>query len=163
MGKVVAAAMGVEAAPTATGLDKMGKYLSGELRQVGKKDKEPQGRTFAEAAEIWRREYKILTAGERSPAYVKLMFERLDKHVLPYFGKKDVTKIIRATTKDYLIHRVAPHDRQQRKGHFGPPYRRAVEACQVNAQPRNGRCPACDGNCQWRGMASISSKAFVSV
>ncbi len=110
LGKLVAEAAGADTAPSAAGLDKMGKYLSNELRQVGKKEKaeEPEGRTFAEASEIWRREYKILTAGERSDRYVKLMFKRLDKHILPYFGPMAVTKIIRATTKDYLIKRVAP-------------------------------------------------------
>jgi integrase len=110
LGKIVVAKIGQDAGPAAGGLKEIGRYLNDELNDVGRKRNSvrPEAKTFADAAEIWRKQYRLLTNGERSADYVDLMFGVLDRHVLPFFGPKLVTEIIRATTKEYLIQRTSP-------------------------------------------------------
>ena len=110
LGKVVAATVGVEAAPAPAALDQMGKYLADELRNVGRKRNivKAAGPTFAAAGEIWEKQYPILTEGERSPKHVSNSLARLNNHLLPFFRDKMVTEITRATARDYLVARVTP-------------------------------------------------------
>ena len=72
------------------------KHRSGELRG---------GKTFRVAAEQFQREYEALTAGERSPRYVKSHGDRLRVHLLPFFGDKAVTEITPGMVQEYRVHR----------------------------------------------------------
>ncbi len=50
------------------------------------------GVTFDKAADQFLREFLALTAGERSPIYVKGHQDRLRVHLRPFFGKKGLAK-----------------------------------------------------------------------
>jgi hypothetical protein len=72
-------------------LDLRGKLRRGEII---KKEK-----TFAEAAELYLKDVRILTVGVRSPLYVKYLEMRLKRHVLPFFGKMPIGSINKATVQ----------------------------------------------------------------
>jgi len=61
-------------------LGQKGKLKCGELKV---------GRTFKEVAIQFRREFEIITEGQRSPIYVKGHERRLRLHLVPFFG--DIT------------------------------------------------------------------------
>lgn len=63
------------------------------------------GRTFADAAERFLREYRIITAGERNEKYVETVEMRLRVHLLPFFGPKVLSEITPGLVQDYRIHR----------------------------------------------------------
>ena len=44
-------------------------------------------RTFKQAAEQFRREYEVITEGQRNATYVKGHWTRLDNYLIPFFGK----------------------------------------------------------------------------
>ena len=73
-----------------------GKLKAGELKD---------GKTFAEAAEQFRREYRVITQGQRSEKYVECMEMRLDVHLLPYFGPMVLPEITSGMVQEYRIHR----------------------------------------------------------
>ncbi|HEX3666792.1 MAG TPA: hypothetical protein VHU23_16320 [Rhizomicrobium sp.] len=73
------------------------KHRTGELRG---------GRLFRDAAEKFLPEYEALTAGERSPEYVRQFEEKLRVHLLPFFGKMPVTDIMPQTVQDYRVYRM---------------------------------------------------------
>jgi len=73
-----------------------GKNRNGELKV---------GKTFKQAADQFRLEYEIITAGERSPKYVNGLFERIDVHLLPFFEGKVVSEITPGLVQEYRIHR----------------------------------------------------------
>ena len=64
------------------------------------------GVTFAKAADQFIREFVALTAGFRSPEYVKGHEKRLRVHLLPFFGKKALTDITPGVVQEYRIHRM---------------------------------------------------------
>jgi integrase len=78
-------------------LELKGKSRAGELRRPGK--------TFAFAAEQFRREYEALTAGERNPDYVEGHWLRLRVHLMPFFGNKVLSEITPGTVQEYRVHR----------------------------------------------------------
>lgn len=63
------------------------------------------GKTFAEAAERFLREYRVITAGERNDKYVATVEMRLQVHLLPFFGPKVLSEITPGLVQDYRIHR----------------------------------------------------------
>ena len=63
------------------------------------------GKTFADAAAIFLKEYRVITQGERSEQYVKSHEMRLRVHLLPYFGQTDVANIDDGLMQKYRIHR----------------------------------------------------------
>lgn len=79
-------------------LDLKGKSRPGEIKG---------GVTFAKAADQFLREFLALTAGERSPIYVKGHQDRLRVHLLPFFGKKALAEITPGLVQEYRIHRMA--------------------------------------------------------
>jgi len=97
-------------------LDLRGKLRGGEIIK--------QERTFAQAAEGYLREVKVLAATTRSPKYVKFLEMRLKKHLLPYFGKMPLSAINRGTVQSYRVKRAEE----------------TMEATALNGQP--GRPPA---------------------
>jgi len=65
------------------------------------------GKTFKQAAEQFLHEYEIITAGERSPEYVKGFDMRLRVHLLPFFGDKVLSEITPGLVQEYRIHRAS--------------------------------------------------------
>lgn len=74
----------------------LGKYRAGELKE---------GKTFRQAAERFVHEYEIITNGERSPQYVAQKSEKLNVHLLPFFGEKVLSEITPGLVQEYRIHR----------------------------------------------------------
>jgi integrase len=73
-----------------------GKHYAGAL---------PVGKTFADAAERFLHEYRVITAGERNEKYVETVEIRLRVHLLPFFGPKVLSEITPGLVQDYRIHR----------------------------------------------------------
>jgi Phage integrase, N-terminal SAM-like domain len=63
------------------------------------------GKTFAQAAEQFLREYEVITEGQRNAQYVKEQGRRLENHLLPFFGKMVLSEITPGTVQEYRIHR----------------------------------------------------------
>ena len=63
------------------------------------------GKTFAQAADQFLREYEAIVAGERSPKYVKGVRIRLRVHLLPFFGNKVLSEITPGLVQEYRVHR----------------------------------------------------------
>ena len=70
-----------------------------ELRGKLKRGELNSGKTFAEAAERFLREYGVITRGQRSPRMVEQYECKLRVHLLPFFGKKWLSEI----TSDYVL------------------------------------------------------------
>jgi integrase len=64
------------------------------------------GRTFKHAADQFLLEYETITAGERSPQYVRIIHGILRVHLLPFFGDKVVSEITPGLVQEYRIHRM---------------------------------------------------------
>lgn len=62
-------------------------------------------RTFKQAADQFRREYEIITEGTRSPTYVEAHWMRLEKYLIPFFGKMGLSEITAGKLQEYRIHR----------------------------------------------------------
>jgi len=82
-------------------LELKGKLIRGEVPSRKAKDE----KTFRYAAEAFYKEFKVLTAGERSEVYVGAHRTRLDNHILPYLGDKALTEITPGLLQQYRIHR----------------------------------------------------------
>jgi len=105
LGKVVAS--GMTGQPSRDGLEQMGKYLSGELKDVGRRQKaKPDGVTFRQAAEQFVKEYEIITLGERNPDYAASHADRIRVHLNPFFGDKLVTEITPGLVQEFRLHRM---------------------------------------------------------
>lgn len=79
------------------------------------------GKTFAQAARQFEREYTIITHGQRSERYVQWLKDCLRVHVLPYFGNKFVSEITAGTVQEYRIHRIENPRRRWNAREGGPP------------------------------------------
>ena len=77
-------------------LELKGKHKRGELKH---------GKTFAQAATQFLREYQIITEGQRNAQYVEGHGRRLRKHLLPFFGEMVLFDITPGTVQEYRIHR----------------------------------------------------------
>ncbi len=77
-------------------LELRGKLRTGDLKH---------GKTFAQAAVQFLREYEIITEGQRNPDYVKDNGRRLKKHLLPFFGDMVLSEITPGQVQEYRIHR----------------------------------------------------------
>lgn len=62
-------------------------------------------KTFKEAAEQFRREYQIITEGQRNPVYVEGHMSRLDVYLIPYFGDMGLSDITPGAVQEYRIWR----------------------------------------------------------
>jgi hypothetical protein len=76
--------------------------LKGKNRAGGLK----VGKTFKQASEQFLLEYETITAGERSPQYVRIIHGILRVHLLPFFGDKVVSEITPGLVQEYRIHRM---------------------------------------------------------
>lgn len=78
-------------------LTALGKYRSGELKT---------GKLFKDVAARFLDEFSVLTQGERSPVYIDGHRLRIEKHLNPFFGEKEITAITPGLVQDYRIHRM---------------------------------------------------------
>ena len=62
-------------------------------------------KTFAYAAKQFKREYTIITQGERNAEYVEGMMARLDNYIIPFLGHKGLSQITPGLVQEYRIHR----------------------------------------------------------
>ncbi len=76
-----------------------------ELRGKLKRGELKSGKTFAEAAERFLREYEVITRGQRSPLMVEQYECKLRVHLLPFFGKKWLSEITPALVQEYRLYR----------------------------------------------------------
>ena len=83
------------------------------------------GRTFKEAAKQFLHEYEVITDGERSPDYVKLLEHKLNYHLIPFFGNKVLSDITPGAIQEYRIHR-ATSKKNEETGAFIKPARSTV-------------------------------------
>ncbi len=80
------------------------------------------GKTFADAARAFEREYEATTQGRRSPSSVQGHKDRLRLHLVPYFGGMLLTEITSGTVQDYRAHRLTGpgHDNKDAEGAANP-------------------------------------------
>jgi integrase len=75
----------------------MGKSRAGMLKA---------GKTFRHAADQFLMEYEVITEGQRSRQYVRIIRLHLRLHLLPFFGPKVVSEITPGVIQEYRIHRM---------------------------------------------------------
>jgi len=73
------------------------------------------GRSFAQAAARFMREYEVMTGGTRNRDHVRGHVSRLNNHLLPFFGKKALVDVTSGVVQDYRLHRM------EGNGGFKPP------------------------------------------
>ena len=71
-------------------------------------------KTFRHAAEQFKREYEVLTEGERNTIWVKDHYRRIDLHLMPFLGKMGLSTITSGTVQEYKIGRLKPEDEMKR-------------------------------------------------
>lgn len=71
-----------------------------------------KGKTFKEVADVFMREFELLTQGERSARYIKRKFEILLVHLIPFFGKEGVAEISTGRIHEYRLHRMTSRTRK---------------------------------------------------
>ncbi len=81
-------------------LDLRGKLRTGRLEPLAPKEK-----TFAEAAQAYLREVRVLAASVRSPSYIKNLEMRMNAHVLPFFKDKPLSVINKGLVQRYRVQR----------------------------------------------------------
>ncbi|HUD49748.1 MAG TPA: hypothetical protein VMR33_23175 [Candidatus Baltobacteraceae bacterium] len=137
-------------------LELKGKHKRGELRD---------GKTFAEAAKQFVREYQIITEGQRNAVYVKNVFRRLDNHLLPFFGDMLLSEITPGQVQEY---RIARREKTVEE-HGKPPARNTMHQEIVTLRHvlktanRHGWLPYLpDLSEPYRGSGKISHRAWFS-
>lgn len=73
-----------------------GKARTGELKTE---------KTFRDAAEKFKREYEVITLGDRNPVYVANIMGRLDNYLIPFFGDKGLSEVTGGVVQEYRIWR----------------------------------------------------------
>jgi integrase len=94
-------------------LDLRGRVRSGQPLGAPDKPQKPAW-TFADAANEFVREVRVLAANSRSPLYVQEMEVRLKASILPFFGKMEPSEINRSTVQSYVVKRT--EDMMERRG-----------------------------------------------
>jgi integrase len=74
-----------------------GKLRSGELKG---------GKLFRQAAELYLREFDIITEGKRSPTYTRGQHARTNGHLVPFFGNMVLPEITAGKVNEYRIDRL---------------------------------------------------------
>ena len=82
-------------------LELRGKIRAGEVKAE---------KTFAQAAELFTKEYAAITAGQRNERYVQNHQGRLNNYLLPFFGKKGLSEITPGLVQEYRISRLTPDE-----------------------------------------------------
>ena len=87
------------------------------------------GKTFAEVAKVFEKEYEATTRGHRSPKWVQGHKDRIRLHLLPYFGDKIVSEITSGAAQEYRVQRMTePEDwNEEEQGRpWKPPARNTI-------------------------------------
>lgn len=84
-------------------LELRGKFKRGE---VGKLEKVNAEKTFEDAAELFKREYELITEGQRNPIYVNGHKKRLDLWLVPFLGKLPLSEVTTGKIQEYRIWRL---------------------------------------------------------
>ena len=63
-------------------------------------------KTFEQAADLFLREYEVITEGERSKRWTEGHGIRLRVHLLPFFGELGVSEITPGKVQEYRVHRM---------------------------------------------------------
>lgn len=79
-----------------------------EMRGKDKAGLLDSGRTFADAAKQFLKEYEIITEGQRSKKWVEGHAIRLRIHLVPFFGKLPLSKITAGKVQEYRVFRMTP-------------------------------------------------------
>ena len=88
-------------------------YLDLKHRQI--RGEAVNGRSFAQAADRFMREYEVMIGGTRNRDHVRGHVSRLNNHLLPFFGKKALVDVTSGVVQDYRLHRM------EGNGGFKPP------------------------------------------
>ena len=62
-------------------------------------------KTFKQAAIQFKREFEIITGGDRNPQYVEGIKRRVDNYLIPFFGSYGLSEITGGVVQEYRIHR----------------------------------------------------------
>lgn len=76
-----------------------------DLRGRAREGRLKNEKTFKQAAEQFRREFEIITEGQRSETYVTGLMSKLDNYLIPYFGDKGLSEVTPGLVQEYRIHR----------------------------------------------------------
>jgi len=63
-------------------------------------------KSFRQAADLFMREYEVITRGERSPKWVEGHKARLRLHLLPFFGGAGLSQITAGMVQEYRVERL---------------------------------------------------------
>lgn len=69
------------------------------------------GRTFADAAKQFEREYGVITLGQRNQKYVDGHWARLRNHILPFLGSLSLAAVTPGKVQEYRAHRLMPPEK----------------------------------------------------
>lgn len=79
-------------------------YLT--LRGKARNGEIASGPTFKKAALGFLSEFQTLLSGERSARYIETVQERIDRHLIPFFGSKALIDITPGLVQEYRLHRM---------------------------------------------------------
>jgi len=65
-------------------------------------------KTFKHFAELFLREYEVITEGQRSPKWVEGHAIRLRVHLNPFFGDLPISDVTAGKVQEYRVHRMTP-------------------------------------------------------
>jgi integrase len=100
-------------------LELRGMFKRGELGQLVAVNAE---KTFREAAELFLREFPIITEGQRNAIYVKGHERRLRNYLIPFLGDKPLSEVTAGAITEYRIDRVEKSKAKRGK----PPARNTI-------------------------------------
>ena len=85
------------------------------------------GKTFAQAAKQFEKEYEAITRGRRSPKWVQGHKDRIRLHLLPHFEKMLVKSITSGTAQEYRVKRMTkPEGWRDEQKEWKPPARNTL-------------------------------------
>jgi len=84
-------------------LELRGTFKRGELGKLVAANAE---KTFRDAAEVFIREFPIITEGQRNPIYVKGHERRLRNYLIPFLGDKPLSEVTGGAVTEYRIDRI---------------------------------------------------------
>jgi len=75
--------------------------LKGQVRDGFLRDE----KSFKDAALQFKREFSVITEGQRNPNYVKTMMGRIDNYLIPFFGSYGLSQITGGLVQEYRVWR----------------------------------------------------------
>ena len=78
-------------------------------------------KTFKQAAELFLKEYEVITEGQRSPKWVEGHAIRLRVHLNPFFGNSPLSEVTAGKVQDYRVYRMTPQEDNPEKSKSNRP------------------------------------------